>query len=312
PGAPDHDRPGADDPRVILLPRSTRPFLFLPGVASGARTRVADLLGDIRVLVGKVLVELRRQVLRLGFISGRILPGVLRDQQVRVDTRHHFGHIQVDDAQVYGFSVVEFAGQDCIDHRAGGRDAETLAFAVRATGPAGVDQEYVRIEFVHALHQQLGILTGATREEGCTEAGGEGALDAGAGAHFGGAHQRGVTGQEVIGRCFTGQLGDGRQYTGQVAGQEDNVLGFAGAVLDHALVDVFQRVGRTGVLRLRYVGVIRNARDRIHHHVFQYRTELDCVPDHRLVLLRQVDALGVATALDVEHHALAPAVLVVT
>src|SRR5690606_26395025 len=191
-------------------------------------------------------------------------------------------------------------------------DAEALAFAVRAAGPAGVDQEHVRIEFVHALHQQLGILTGATREERCAEAGGEGALDAGAGAHFGGAHQRGVTGQEVIGRCFTGQLGDGRQYTGQVAGQEDNVLGFASAVLDHALVDVFQRVGRTGVLRLRHVGVIRNARDRIHHHVFQYRTELDGVPDHRLVLLRQVDALGVATTFDIEHHALAPAVLVVT
>src|SRR5690606_13405579 len=216
--------------------------------ASGARTRVADLLGNIRVLVGKVLVELCRQVLRLGFIGGRILPGVFRHQQVRVDTRYHFRHIQVDDVEVRGFSVVEFAGQDGIDHCTGGRDAETLAFAIRATGPAGVDQEHVRIEFLDALHQQLGILTGATREERCAEAGGEGALDAGAGAHFGGADQRGVTGQEVIGRCFTGQLGDGRQYTGQVAGQEDNVLGFASAVLDHALVDVFQRVGRAGVL----------------------------------------------------------------
>src|SRR5690606_36592639 len=171
-----------------------------------------------------------------------------RHQQVRVDTRYRFRHIQVDDVQVYGLCVVEFAGQDRIDHRAGGRDAETLTFAVLAAGPAGVDQEYVRIEFVHALHQQLGILTGATREERCAEAGGEGALDAGAGAHSGGAHQRGVTGQEMIGRCFTGPLGDGRQYTGQVAGQEDNVLGFASAVLDHALVDVFQRVGRAGVL----------------------------------------------------------------
>src|SRR5690606_26716988 len=158
----------------------------------------------------------------------------------------------------------------------------------------------------------LGILTGTTREERCAEAGGEGALDAGTGAHFGGANQRGVTGQEVIGRRFTGQLGDGRQYTGQVAGQENNVLGFAGTVLDHALVDVFQRVGSAGVLRLRYVGVIRDAGNRINHHIFQYRTELDRVPDHRLVLLRQVDALGVATALDVEPHAPAPAVLVVT
>src|SRR5690606_12387475 len=34
-------------------------------------------------------------------------------------------------------------------------------------------------------------------------------------------------------------------------------------------------------------------------------------PDHRLVLFGQVDALGIATAFDVEHHAFAPAVLVV-
>ena len=90
------------------------------------------------------------------------------------------------------------------------------------------------------------------------------------------------------------------------------MLGFAGTVGVDFLVDVFQRVGGTGVLGQGHVGVVGGAGLVIDDDVFQYRAELDGVPDHRLVLLAQVDALGVAATFDIEHHVLAPAVLVVT
>ena len=116
----------------------------------------------------------------------------------------------------------------------------------------------------------------------------------------------------MVGGRFTGQLRYWRQHTGQIAGQEGNALRLAGAVFNDALVDVLERVGGASVLGFGNVGVVGQTGLRIDHHVFQYRAELDRVPDYRLVLLRQVDALGVAAAFDVEHHTFAPTVLVVT
>ena len=49
----------------------------------------------------------------------------------------------------------------------------------------------------------------------------------------------------------------------------------------------------------------------VEHHVFQNRTESDCVEDLGLGLLGEIDALGVATAFDVEDAFVTPAVLVV-
>ena len=50
---------------------------------------------------------------------------------------------------------------------------------------------------------------------------------------------------------------------------------------------------------------------RIHDDVFEHRAEADRVPDLRLVLPREANALGVAAAFEVEDAVVAPAVLVV-
>src|SRR5690554_5694253 len=235
-----------------------------------------------------------------------------RVQQFGLDTRDVPGHVQVQVVQVLGFHVVQVAVLDGSDDGTGGRDAEALAFTVRTAGPAGVDQEYLAAELVNTLHQQLGVNAGRAREEGCAEAGREGGLELGGRAHFGGAHQRGVTTQEVVRSGFAAQYRYRRQNAGHVAGQEDDVRRFTGTVLDHALLDVLQRVGTAGVFGQGNVGVIRLAGFQVDHYVLDDGAETDGVPDDRLVLLAQVDALGVATAFDVEDSAGAPAVLVIT
>ena len=56
---------------------------------------------------------------------------------------------------------------------------------------------------------------------------------------------------------------------------------------------------------------IQRSRHRVQHHVLQHRAEADRVPDLRLALARQADALRVAAAFEIEHAVFAPAVLVV-
>src|SRR5690606_3924584 len=94
--------------------------------------------------------------------------------------------------------------------------------AVATAGPAGVDQVDLGAEALDALDQQFGVFAGRTWEERRAEAGGEGRLDAAARTHFGGADQRGVAGQEVVGRLLVVEDRHRRQNASQVAGQEDD------------------------------------------------------------------------------------------
>ena len=49
----------------------------------------------------------------------------------------------------------------------------------------------------------------------------------------------------------------------------------------------------------------------IEHHIFEHAAEAQRVPDLRLVLFRELDALGVAAAFEVEDSVGAPSVLIV-
>ena len=62
------------------------------------------------------------------------------------------------------------------------------------------------------------------------------------------------------------------------------------------MVDEVHRIGHPGVLGLRSVVVVRDP-IAVEHHVLQHASESDRVPDLRLPLLREVDALRVAAAL---------------
>ena len=78
----------------------------------------------------------------------------------------------------------------------------------------------------------------------------------------------------------------------------------------HDIVDVINRIGDAGVLCFAAVGVI-NAAIFAHDHVFQQRIAADGAVDLRLSLLRKVDGFSVATALEVKHAIIVPAVLII-
>ena len=119
------------------------------------------------------------------------------------------------------------------------------------------------------------------------------------------------TGQEVVLGLLRSQDGYGRKYAECVCGQEDNFLG-SGACGNrtHDLLNVVDGVRYTGVLRYALIREIDLA-VLIQSYVLQQSVSLDSVVDIRLGLLVQVDNLGVAAALEVEHAVVVPAVLVI-
>ncbi len=78
------------------------------------------------------------------------------------------------------------------------------------------------------------------------------------------------------------------------------------------IVQEADRVGGAGVLGQAVVIEVDPAGVGVDGHVFQHGAEMaGGVPDQRLLVLAQVDRLGVAAAFEVEDAVVAPAVLVV-
>src|SRR5450830_2125810 len=273
------------------------------------RSSRLDRVAHVELL--EVLDEQTRQRFRRFVVGSLVSPGVAWVQQASLDARYGQWHVQVDGVQVLGLSANQRTALDRGNHATSSRDIEALANAVAAAGPAGVDQVDLGTETTDTLDQQFSVFASRTREERRAEAGGEGRLDAGARTHFSRAHQCGVAGQEVVSGLFFAEDRHRWQYSGQVAGQEDHGVWLATEVFRCAFFDQLARVGRTAVLGQAVVGVV-GLFVGVQRDVFQHGAVLDGFPDHRLVLLGQVDALGIATAFDVEHHAHAPAVFVVT
>lgn len=76
------------------------------------------------------------------------------------------------------------------------------------------------------------------------------------------------------------------------------------------ILDVVERVGNTGVLGFRTVVEIDGAIGQ-HGNVFQQSVAFDGVIDIWFSFFRQLDGFGVATALEVEHAIVVPAVFVI-
>src|SRR5262245_11156923 len=77
------------------------------------------------------------------------------------------------------------------------------------------------------------------------------------------------------------------------------------------IFDEIDRISRTGVLGEARRIIIRNARGRIEHDIFQNAAEANSVIDLRLSLRRKANGLGVAASLEVEDAVLGPAVFIV-
>ena len=102
-----------------------------------------------------------------------------------------------------------------------------------------------------------------------------------------------------------------RQHAKSISGQEHHVLGMSRQSRDHGVIDEIHRIGGAGIFGFAAVIVVGNASVRIEDDVFQHASKAQRIPDLRLVLVREFDALGVASALEVENSIGAPAVFIV-
>src|SRR5690606_30102289 len=158
-------------PKVAIAAKETKKppdsCFSVEATVSELRTGGLDGLGNIELL--EVFDELASQLPGRLVVGARVSPGVARVEQLGIDAGHSGRHVQVDDRQMLGLGTDQRTILDRRDHRTGGRNAETLADAVAAAGPAGVDQVDLGTERLDALDQQLGVDTGRTREEWCAE-----------------------------------------------------------------------------------------------------------------------------------------------
>jgi hypothetical protein len=117
----------------------------------------------------------------------------------------------------------------------------------------------------------------------------------------------------VIHRLRGRKLCDRRQDAEGIGGQHHDILRLAGTAGSRGVRDEVERIGRTGVFGFRSVVEVRHAGVFIEHHVLQHGAEAVAGgEDLRFGFFRQLDALGVAAALEIEDAVIAPAMLVVT
>ena len=114
----------------------------------------------------------------------------------------------------------------------------------------------------------------------------------------------------MVGGRFLGKDRDRRQHPGDVAGEKNDRCRFPGAVGHAAHGDVLERIAAATVFGQRGICVVGYP-VFVQHHVLDDGAEADGVPDDRLVLVAEIDGLGVAAAFQVEHGAFGPAVFVV-
>ncbi len=268
------------------------------------------MLGHILVLC-EVLKEAGGEVLCLGIVSSLVGPYIARVEYVVRYARAGGGNKKVEDLVMPELGLFEVAVEGGRDDGAGELNAHALAYAIGASGPAGVDEVDVRIVFLNPFSEHLGVYRGAKRKEGSTKAGGEGGL------RFHDAALRTgklgcIAGNKMVHSHVLIELGNGGQHAERVRGEEDDGLGVAADAGNGAVGDILHRISDAGILGEGTVVIIGGAGLFVDNNVFYDCTKFDGVPDLRLVFLGEVNRLRVAAAFDVEDTIGAPAVLVVS
>mmetsp|Transcript_139616 Transcript_139616/g.197703 ORF Transcript_139616/g.197703 Transcript_139616/m.197703 type:complete len:206 (+) Transcript_139616:705-1322(+) len=116
----------------------------------------------------------------------------------------------------------------------------------------------------------------------------------------------------MVHHLLFGELGDRWQHTEGVAGQQDHVAWVAVDLCrDQRIGDVVQGVCTPCVLREGHVVIVNFSAPLIEDHVLQHTAEANGIVDLWFLLPREVDALGVAAALDVEDALGSPDMFVV-
>lgn len=228
-------------------------------------------------------------------------------------------------------------------------EGAALANAESASGPSGVDEPAVGTVSGHTLGEHLCVTSGLEREdlklkvysaewdkpyvkddEGGAVAGGEGwnGFEDTIFSAWGFPEQtlisedidrdgircslRGITSKEVVAGLLGAKLANGRKNTEGVASQHNDV---AGVPVDYArnlgARDELDGVSAASVLSDANIIVVRNTRSGVVDNILEDGAEADSPENIGLLLSGEVDALGIATTLDVEDTGIGPDVLVV-
>ena len=294
------------------------PFLpYSQGPFTTRRLALGCGLEDLRSGLAGVLLEvLVEELTKLGDLAlevGSTGPALGRVEELVGHAGASLGDGEVEGLVDLVLLVGELARVDGVEDGASVLERATLAVVLdTSTGPAGVEEPGVGVVRGNLLRKHGGVLHGVESQEGLGEARGESGLGLGD-TLLGTGHLGGVTGDEVVHGLGGGELGDGGKDTTGVACEEDDVLRVAvGNARDLGVLDVLDGVCATGVLREGGVIVVDNTGLGVEDDVLKDRTELDGVENIGLLLGGETNALGVATALDVEDTSVGPAVLVVT
>lgn len=278
-------------------------------------TREENLLIDLLLEDGEGLVEHGGELADLLGEGVLVLPGLARVKHLGGDALDLGGDREVEGGEVLVVGLGEGgegAVVDGVDDGTSVLERAARAGAELAADPAGVDEPAGGLGGAHALGEHGGVARGVEDDEGSAVAGGEG-RDGLEDTVFGTGSLGGIASEEVVAGLLGGELGDGRENTVGVAGEHDDVLGLAvDEAGDAGVGDVLNGVGAAGVLGDADVVVVGNAVDRIVDDVLEDGSEADGGVDLGLLLGGEVDALGVATTLDVEDTLVGPDVLVVT
>jgi hypothetical protein len=125
-------------------------------------------------------------------------------------------------------------------------------------------------------------------------------------------YSRGITSKEVVARLLRGELRDGGQYTVRVASEHNDVLRRALNIAGYPSVwNKLDWVRAACILRDGDIVVVRLAGGYVKDDVLEDGAEADGIENLRLLFSGEVDALGIAPALDVEDASIRPYVLVV-
>lgn len=283
----------------------------------GAATHMGTSLEHLRRGFILVLLEvLHEQLAELGHLVlevGGTVPGLGGVEKLIGNVGASLGDREVEGLIDLILLVSELAGVDGVEDGASVLEWATLAAGgSTSTDPASVEQPGIGIVLLDLLRQHPRVAHGVKSQEGLSEARGEGGLGL---SHtlLGTGHLGGITRDEVVHGLLGSELGDGRQDTTGVAGEEDDVLGVLAAdARNLGVLNVLDGVSATSVLSEGIILVVDNTGIRIEDDVLKNGTELDSTENIGLLLGRETNALGVASSLNVEDALVAPAVLVVT
>mmetsp|Transcript_3001 Transcript_3001/g.5561 ORF Transcript_3001/g.5561 Transcript_3001/m.5561 type:complete len:365 (+) Transcript_3001:212-1306(+) len=258
----------------------------------------------------EVLIEKPGQLLTLLVVGRLISPSFARVQDFRRNLAALLWNLKVEHWQSFVLGLFELAVVDAVDDGTGVLQRKALALSVGSAGPSGVDEPAVGAMLRYLLCKQLRVFAWMPHEERSTETCRE---SRGRLLHtlFGTCDLGSVAAHEVVHSLLWRQLRDWRQDSKSVAGEHDDVLRHWAYRRNLGVVDVVDRVGQPRVLGERAVFVVDVARNEVVLDVFEHGAELGGVEDLWLLVAAEVDGLGVAASLDVEHSVVSPDVLVV-